>query len=159
MSICVAIQDCIRRESFHRILAARACRAPGSRAPSPSSRYAPIWSRPFGLRSLADNPRWSRGSRGRATGGRTRFRGFAAPAGAPRGARSSRTAGRSPARSPAKNACSCSLHLSARLPPWPSCFISELTLRLDRGTAGARTRRIPRPARSATCDRGPARTG
>jgi len=83
MSICVVIQDCIRREFFHRILAARACRAPGSRAPSPSSRYARIWSRPFGLRSLADDPRWSRGSSGRATGGRTRFRGFAAPAGAP----------------------------------------------------------------------------
>ncbi len=126
MSICVAIQDCIRRESFHRIMAARACRASGSRAPSPSSRSAPIWSRPFGLRSLAEDPRWSRGSRGRATGGRTRFRGFAAPAGAPRGARSSRAAGRSPARSPAKCAGSCSLHLSARLPPWSFGFISLL---------------------------------
>lgn len=59
----------------------------------------------------------------------------------------------------AKSAGSCSLHLSARLAPWSFSFMSELALRLDRGFADARTRRIPGPAPPATCDRGRARTG
>jgi hypothetical protein len=107
--------------------------------------------------SQADDPRWSRGSIGRAAGGRTRSRRFAAPAGAPLLRASAPPSAHRRLR--ARTAAPCSLHLCRAATAAIVGFFSELALWLGRGTACARTRRIPGPALPATCDRGRARTG